>query len=102
MQERFGTAADRSSESTLRSLRRPPHFRSGGYNREEQVAPKDRKWFDGLVCGVGHVLWKQRNAWCFGNIGNPCTPAVLFAKILSKCQLLRRLHTVGEEVFGNG
>jgi hypothetical protein len=59
---------------------------------------QDRRWFDGLVCMVGYAIWKNRNAWIFGNSRNQHSALNLSNLIVDDCNLLRVALGVG--VFG--
>jgi hypothetical protein len=63
---------------------------------------KERRWFDGLVCTVGHALWKQRNAWCFGNVRNQYLAEALVTRILEELRLYRVTHDQEVGVLDSG
>jgi hypothetical protein len=63
---------------------------------------KERRWFDGLVCTVGHALWKQRNAWCFANVHSQHPAETLVAHILEELRMYRVTHDQGVGVLDNG
>jgi hypothetical protein len=63
---------------------------------------KEKRWFDGLVCTVGHALWKLRNAWCFGNVHSQYPVEVLVTRILEEFRMYRVTHDQRVGVFDNG
>jgi hypothetical protein len=51
----------------FRILEQDSDFSSWWLTERSRFAKKEVKWFDGVVCAVSHGVWKNRNAWCFGN-----------------------------------
>jgi hypothetical protein len=68
----------------------------------ERFKAKERRWFDGLVCTVVHALWKQRNAWCFGNRHSQYPAETLVTRILEELRLYRVTHGPEVGVLDNG
>jgi hypothetical protein len=64
-----------------------------------RFSEKEKKWFDGLVCGVGHALWKNCNAWCFGNNTNQRSVEALAGLVLEELGLARKLRGEGVHEF---
>jgi hypothetical protein len=56
---------------------------------------QDRGWFDELVCMVGYAIWKNRNAWTFGNTRRQHSALTLSNLIFDECRLLRSALGVG-------
>jgi hypothetical protein len=55
----------------------------------KRFSKQDRAWFDGLVCMTGYAIWKNRNAWVFGNTQRQHSALNLSKLILDECRLLR-------------
>jgi hypothetical protein len=67
-----------------------------------RAAEVDRRWFDGLVCSVGHALWKNRNAWCFNNVERQMTARRLATTVVEQLRQLKQLHDQGVGVLDTG
>jgi hypothetical protein len=50
---------------------------------------QDRKDFDTLVCTVSYALWKNRNAWLFGNERRQHSPLTIAALISEEYNIVR-------------
>jgi hypothetical protein len=57
-----------------------------GWIRDE----KQRKEVDALVCTVSYAIWKNRNAWVFGDARRQHRPITLAALVAEEYNLLRR------------
>jgi hypothetical protein len=61
----------------------------------KRFSKQDRVLFDGLVCIVGYAIWKNRNAWVFGNTQRQHSALNLSKLIVDECRLLRSALGVG-------
>jgi hypothetical protein len=59
---------------------------------------KQRKELDALVCTVSYAIWKNRNAWVFGDARRQHRPITLAALVAEDYNLLRRSQGRGEGV----
>jgi hypothetical protein len=53
-----------------------------------RIQERDRRWFDTLFCTTWHMLWKNRNAWCFGNTRRQTNATILASHVMevrNKC-----------------
>jgi hypothetical protein len=53
---------------------------------------KLRKEFDALVCMISYAIWKNRNAWIFGDARRQHRPISLAALVAEEYNLLKRCH----------
>jgi hypothetical protein len=57
---------------------------------------KHRKEFDALVCMISYAIWKNRNAWIFGDARRQHRPISLAALVAEEYNLLKRCHRGGD------
>jgi hypothetical protein len=59
---------------------------------------KQKKEFDALVCTVSYAIWKNRNAWVFGDARRQHRPITLAALVAEEYNLLKRSQGRGDDV----
>jgi hypothetical protein len=59
---------------------------------------KHRKEFDALVCMTSYAIWKNRNAWIFGDARRQHRPITLAALVAEEYNLLKRSHGRGDGI----
>jgi hypothetical protein len=52
----------------------------------------ERKEFDALVCTVSYALWKNRNAWTFGDVRRQHRPITLAALVTEEYNIIRSIR----------
>jgi hypothetical protein len=62
---------------------------------------KERKDFDCFVCTTSHALWKNRNAWVFGDVRRQHRPLTLAALVAEEYNLIKAARVgIGVGVVG--
>jgi hypothetical protein len=61
----------------------------------DRLSGVERKDFDMLVCTTSHALWKNRNAWTFGEAQRQHRPITLAALVAEEYNLIKTIsrHT---------
>jgi hypothetical protein len=59
---------------------------------------KHQKEFDALVCTTSYAIWRNRNAWIFGDARRQHRPITLAALVAEEYNLLKRSHGRGDSI----
>jgi hypothetical protein len=68
-------------------------FQDWWTRQRDRLRGREKKEFDALVCTVSYALWKNRNAWTFGEVGrqnNPMTVAELVTQEYNMLKMINR------------
>jgi hypothetical protein len=53
---------------------------------------REKKEFDALVCTVSYALWKNRNAWTFGDVRRQNSPMTVADLVTQEYNMLKNIY----------